>query len=333
MGQRSSRESRGDPTECFERALAARQTLLIDPHSSVCRVLNGAADGIPGLVIEKLGDVLIAQLHEGQLRLSESETRNLCAHARRRLSARAVYRKDFTRDRSAAYRSLNQQHSDPTPWVGEPVEAEFPVLENGIRFLIRPYDGYSVGLFLEHRDNRRRLRELAAGLNVLNAFAYTCAFSVATALGGAAATTSVDVSRKYLEWGQRNFAANGLDLGPHRFICSDIHDYYRRARRQGRRFDLIILDPPTFGRARRPRRTFVLAEDLEKLVGGAMELLNSGGYLLLATNHRGISCRRLEATVTSAPGSRPVELADRLRLPLDFAGDQGYAKGVLARLD
>jgi 23S rRNA (cytosine1962-C5)-methyltransferase len=332
MGQRLSREPRGDATECFERALAARQTLLTDPHSNVCRILNGAADGIPGLVIEKLGDVLIAQLHDGRLRLSESETRNLCAHARRRLGARAVYRKDFARDRSAAHRSLSQQHSDATPWVGEPVEAELPVLENGIRFLIRPYDGYSVGLFLEHRDNRRRLRELAAGLSVLNAFAYTCAFSVATALGGAAATTSVDVSRKYLEWGQRNFAANGLDLGSHRFICSDIYNYYRRARRQGRRFDLIILDPPSFGRARRPRRTFVLAEDLEKLVAGAVELLNSAGYLLLATNHRGISCRRLEATVTSAPGSRPVELVDRLRLPLDFAGDQGYAKGLLARL-
>ncbi|MBU1247574.1 MAG: class I SAM-dependent methyltransferase, partial [Proteobacteria bacterium] len=228
--------------------MANRRTLLADPDTNTCRIFNAAADGIPGLVIERFGDVLVAQLHEGRLRLSESETRNLCAHAQKRLGARAVYRKVFSQERSKAHPTLNKLHSDPRPWVGEPVEAETPVLESGVRYLIRPYDGHSVGLFLEHRDNRRRLHDLAAGFAVLNAFAYTCAFSVATALGRAAATISVDVSKKCLEWGKRNFAANGLDLTAHKFICSDIFDYYRRAGRQGRRFDLIILDPPTFGR-------------------------------------------------------------------------------------
>jgi len=109
---------------------------------------------------------------------------------------------------------------------------EYAVLENGIRFLVRPHDGHSTGLFLEHRDNRKRVRRLAAGRNMLNAFAYTCGFSVAAALGGAAGTVSVDVSKKYLEWGKCNFAANELNLADHRFICSDIFDYYRRARRR-----------------------------------------------------------------------------------------------------
>jgi 23S rRNA (cytosine1962-C5)-methyltransferase len=323
---------RHEPAECLERALSDRQALLADPGTNACRIFNAAADGVPGLVIEKFGDVLMAQLHEGRLGLSESQTRNLCAGAQQRLGARAVYRKVFAQERSRALPALDKLHRDPTPWLGDAVEDETPVRENGVRYLIRPYDGYSVGLFLEHRDNRRRLRELAAGRNVLNAFAYTCAFSVATALGNAAATTNVDVSKRYLEWGKRNFAANGLDLAAHKFICSDIFDYYRRAARQRRRFDLIILDPPTFGRARRPKRTFVLTEDLDALTAGALKLLNPGGYLLLAVNHRGTSRKRLEAAVSSAAGARAVQSIGRPRLPLDFAGDQNYAKAVLARL-
>jgi len=320
-------------TDCFERALAARAALLADPHSNVCRVFNGAADGIDGLVVEKLGDVLIAQLHEGRLPLAESEVRSLCAYAQRRLSARAVYRKIFVRDRSAAEGAVAKLHSDATPWLGEAAEAEFPVLENGMTFLVHPYDGYSVGLFLEHRENRERVRALAAGRTVLNAFAYTCAFSVAAALGGAAATVSVDVSKRNLEWGKRNFAANGLELGSHLFICSDIFDYYRRAKRQGRAFDLIILDPPTFARTKRPKRVFILADDLQRLVAGAVELLSPGGYLLLATNHRGTSQRRLQSAVAVAAGARPFKIIERPRLPLDFLRAPGYAKSILARLD
>ncbi len=330
-----ARSASGDDsslTDCFERALAARATLLADPHSDVCRVFNGVADGIDGLVIEKLGDVLIAQLHEGRLRLAEPEVRSLCAFARRRLGARAVYRKTFARDRAVARETLSGLHSDPTPWLGEPVEAEFPVRENGMRFLVRPYDGYSVGLFLEHRENRQRVRALAKGRTVLNAFAYTCAFSVGAALGGATATVSVDVSRKHLAWGKRNFAANGLGLRSHLFICSDIFEYYRRAEHQGRAFGLIILDPPTFARTKRPRRVFVLADDLERLVAGAVGLLSPGGYLLLATNHRGTSRRQLERTVALAAGTRPTEVVARPRLPRDYPGDSGYAKSILARV-
>lgn len=321
------------PLECFERALRARERLLADPHSNVCRLFNAAADGIDGLVIEKLGDVLVAQLHQGRLQLRESAVRELCTHARRRLGARAVYRKTFARDRSAERTELDPSHCDPSPWIGDPVEPEFPVLENGVRLLIRPYDGYSVGLFLEHRENRRRVRALAAGRRVLNTFAYTCGFSVAAALGAAQETVSVDVSRKYLEWGKRNFDANQLDPGPHAFICSDVFDYYRRAARQRLRFDLVVLDPPTFARTRRPRRVFTLADDLDRLVAGAVDLLDPGGCLLLATNHRATSRRRLEHALQLAARGRSARIIARPPLPIDFRGDRAYAKSLVARVD
>lgn len=319
--------------ERLERALARRQRLLAATDCDVCRLFHGTADGIPGLVIEKFGDVLIAQLHEGRLRLAEHTVRRLCAEVRERLGARAVYHKYFVRDRSRGEQTVGALHRDPTPWIGEPVPPEFPVLENGIRFLVRPYDGYSVGLFLEHRENRQRIRTLARGRRVLNAFAYTCGFSVAAALGGARETVNVDVSKKYLEWGRRNFLVNQLPLNDHLFLCDDIFDYYRRAQQRGWRFDLVILDPPSFARTKRPRRTFVLTEALTKLVAGALRLLNADGYLLLATNQRGISRRRLEAAVTESAGRRGFEICARPRLPADFAGDPGYARALLVQVD
>src|SRR5436190_23538728 len=131
----------------------------------------------------------------------------------------AVYRKVFPRDRNARRTELVPLHHDSTPWIGAPAAAEFAVMENRMRFLVRPFDGYSTGLFLEHRDNRSRIREMSVGKRVLNLSAYTCGFSVAAALGGGA-TTSVDVAVKFLEWGKRNFDENGVLLDGHTFICS-----------------------------------------------------------------------------------------------------------------
>ena len=142
----------------LDRALAARAALLADLQTTACRIFHGRADGIDGLVLEKLGDVLIAQLHEEQLALDEGAARELCVQAMARLGARAVYRKVFPKDRSAAAARLAGQHADATPWIGTAVEPEFAVLEHGLRYLVRAYDGYSTGLFLEHRANRQRLR-------------------------------------------------------------------------------------------------------------------------------------------------------------------------------
>jgi 23S rRNA (cytosine1962-C5)-methyltransferase len=117
---------------------------------------------------------------------------------------------------------------------------------------------------------------------VLNCFAYTCGFSVCAALGGAR-TTSLDLSRKYLDWGRRNFACNGLDPAAHDFIYGDVFDWLRRLTKQSRRFAVIILDPPTFSRS--PGRGDFRAEvDYGRLVGLALPLLQPGGVLLAAAN-------------------------------------------------
>lgn len=302
-------------------------------QTNAYRLFHGSSDGVDGLVIEQWGDILVVQFFPGQLRASEADIRSALENLCRELGARAVYRKVFVPDRAQVPPEIGAMHDSPQPWIGQPVEPEVSIRENGLVFCIRPYDGFSVGLFLEHRDNRHRVRCLAAGRRVLNAFSYTCGFSVAAAAGGATSVSSVDLSRRYLEWGKRNFDASRVPLAGHLFFCSDVLDFYTRAARQGRRFDFIIVDAPTFARMRRPKRTFVLEAELGRLVGGAVGLLDPGGLILLSSNARQISLDRLEREIRAAAGPRTCTILERPPLPADFPGDPDYSKTIIARID
>lgn len=318
---------------CIRNAVERRRPLMDSGVTDAYRLFHGAADGVEGLVVERYADVLVVQIHEGKLEGDVDRLVPALDALRAELGARAVYRKRFVPDRAAASPDVARLHGQAEPWIGEPVEPARTVTEHGLRFVIRPYDGFSVGLFLEHRDTRRRVRELAAGRRVLNAFSYTGGFSVAAVAGGAASVSSVDVSRRYLEWSKENFAANGLDLAGHWFFCSDVIEFYARARRQGRRFDLVILDPPTFARTRRPKRAFVLAEQIGALIEGALSVLDPGGILVVATNCRQIPFDRLETELRRTAGSRVCRRLERPDLPLDFADDPDYSKTLIAWLD
>ncbi len=313
----------------FER----RAALLRKGDLDAVRLFNGAADGVDGVVIEKLGPVLVMQLHEGRFAGSLDALRDAIEGSYRAYGATAVYLKKFVRDRSGADDDTVAEHRDPHPWIGDAAPDRIVIREGPLRFVVRPYDGFSVGLFLEQRDNRRRVRELAKGRRVLNTFAYTCGFSVAAASGGAASVSSVDLSVRYLEWGKENFAENSIPLDGHWFFRSDTFEFYERAARQNRRYDLIILDPPTFSKTRRPNRVFVLKDRLDDLVRGALSLLDPGGLLLLSCNDRQLTLKALEAAVHHAADPRRATMLERPRLPDDFAGDADYAKSLIARID
>lgn len=329
----------------FDAALDRRRALLQSGRTDAVRLVHGAVDGLDGLVIEQFGDVLFVQMHEGRWAVPREVLREPVERLCRVVRATSVYVKHFVLDRAKASSAQVAEHRASLPWIGQPAPAEFEIREDGRRYCIRPFDGFSVGLFLEHRDHRRRIGELAGqmarhgggaeggGAFVLNAFCYTCGFSIAAALGGAYEVTSVDLSKRYLAWGKRNFAANQVPLDQHRFICDDIRTFYGRARRQGRRYDLVILDPPTFARIKQPRGVFVLEDALEDLLAGAIDLLRPGGRVFFSTNHRGLPLQRIRQAITAAAAGRHYLVEPLPPLPLDFAGDADFSRALLVRFD
>jgi 23S rRNA (cytosine1962-C5)-methyltransferase len=160
-------------------------------------------------------------------------------------------------------------------------------LKFGIDFGI----GYSPGLFLDQRENRRYVRHIAPR-RLLNCFAYTCSFSISAACRGAT-TLNIDVSKKYLARGRENFALNNLPTMDHRFIADDVRAVLLRLARRGEKFDAIILDPPTFSRSPRAK-TFHVEEDFEELLIDALELAERDSHILLSTNCSAVREHALE---------------------------------------
>ncbi len=260
-------------------AIAKRAALLSNSPTEACRVVHGSGDNLPGLFVDRLGQGATLIRHLGQA-TSDADPRDIATELLRALApfgVSAIYDKPFVQDRSRLGRERDSALTDPTPLVGTPLPPSIVIREHDRRFEIRLYDGFSVGLFLDQRINRSFLANDCRGLRVLNTFAYTGGFSVACALAGAT-TTSVDISPRYLDWAKRNFALNNLDPADHHFARMDTLDFLRMAKRQGRTWDLIILDPPTFaaGNKRRGIRPWNVVRDYPALVVAAAALAPCG---------------------------------------------------------
>lgn len=261
------------------------RTAIIEPDTNAFRLIHGASDGWPGWYVEKLGDHLLSQ-SDGPLTPSQQIelSRLTAAHA-----SHGCYHKILSRQ----VRRSTTAEASPHLVSGEPAPAKFEILENGIRYEMSFGEGYSVGLFLDQRDNRRRLLTgriaadfdlppLSPKTEILNCFAYTCGFSVCAAKAGSG-TTSLDLSKKYLEWGRRNFTLNGLDPAAHDFIYGDTFDWLRRLAKKARSYDVIVLDPPTFSQSKESG-VFRVEKNYGDLITAALPVLKSGGVLLASTN-------------------------------------------------
>ena len=268
----------------IEPRIALRTAIIELAVTNAFRVIHGASDGRPGWFVEKLGDYLLSQ-SESPLRAEQREELSWLA---KYFSSRSAYHKILSRQ---VRRSTTNEVS-PQLVFGEDAPESFEILENGVRYEMSFSEGYSVGLFLDQCDNRRRFLtgRIAAGFpqlptsnsQLLNCFAYTCGFSVCAAQAGAR-TTSLDLSKKYLEWGKRNFVLNGLDPAAHDFIYGDTFDWLRRLAKKGRTFDAVVLDPPTFSQSKE-HGTFRAEKDYGKLVVAALQVLKPGGILFCSTN-------------------------------------------------
>ena len=184
------------------------------------------------------------------------------------------------------------------------------VREGPGRFLVNFTDYLDTGLFLDHRATRAMLGELARGKRFLNLFGYTGTATVQAALGGATATTTVDMSRTYLDWARRNFELNRMDAKKHELIPADVLAWLGENRQ--RRYDLIFLDPPTFSRSKRMEDTLDIQRDHAMLVRDTAALLEHDGLLIFSTNLRRFKLDR------AALAGFAIEDITRRTIPQDF---------------
>ncbi len=326
----------------IEPRLALRTAVVEPEATNAFRLIHGASDGRPGWFVEKLGDFLLSQ---SEVPLTASQSEELAWFAKK-FSSRGAYHKILSRQ----VRRSTPTETSPQLIFDEAAPERFEMLENGVRYEMSFNEGYSVGLFLDQRDNRRRFLTglIAADFplfkseignrksEILNCFAYTCGFSVCAAKAGAR-TTSLDLSKKYLEWGKRNFGLNGLDPAAHDFIYGDTFDWLRRLAKKGRAFDTVVLDPPTFSQSKE-HGTFRAEKDYGKLVTAALAVLKPGGILFTSTNAADWPPENFLADVEAAIHAAKRKILQRHYVPQppDFPisrAEAAYLKTIWLRIE
>ncbi len=284
-------------------AKIAEKTATLPERTNAYRV----ADGSPwaDIFIDALADRLLVSLRNTHL---PGGLKDLLEQ-----TGRPVYLKRLDNDVKEA----------PVHLCGPLAELRFIIEENGVRYMMDMAAGYSQGIFLDQRDNRAEIRRMCTkGMRVLNTFSYTGAFSVCAALAGAT-TTTLDLAQPCLTWCKENMELNGINPGEHFFCKGDTLHWLDRFARQGRVFDVIVLDPPTFSRDAKGR-IWRVEKDYGKLVAKAMACLAPHGRILCTTNCRKVSPADFRKLVASgAPGAQ----LSTSPMPFDFDGEQ-YLKTI-----
>jgi 23S rRNA (cytosine1962-C5)-methyltransferase len=288
------------------------------------RLVNEEGDALPRLAVDVYDAWLVAQFYGDDGPWASAARRERVLDRLLSLGFDGVYYKMRPRQANVLVDTRRDDLAPARPVRGTAAPAELAILEEGMPLLVRLGDGLSTGLFLDQRGNRRRVRELADGKSVANLFAYTCAFTVAAAFGGAARTVSVDASAAALERGRANLVHAGLlERGEHTFVAADAFAWLERAARRGERYDVVIVDPPTYSSTKRGR--FVASSDYVDLAAAALAIVTRGGKLLACTNDRGIDRARFRRVLFDAAGAakRDVTQVKDLAPPPDYPAPPG----------
>lgn len=309
----------------LEAALTLRQT-LIRPDTTAFRLVNGEGDFLPGLVVDIYSQFAVCQyLTAGAERLKPQIVEGLVAL----LSPQGIYEKSEGNVRQEE----GLTNASEVLWGVEPPPL-LEIQENGCRFLVDPRGGQKTGFFLDQRDNRVLVSQIAGGKQVLNGFAYTGGFGIFAAKGEAKYVISVDSSDKALRLAHRNWNANLLPAAQGEFIPADMFTYLREVQNH---FDMIVLDPPPFVRRR---------QDLSAGLKGYKEInlqafkrLQSGGDLFTFSCSQHVTTSDFLQTVlfAAADSGREVQILKHLGPavdhPINIAHNEGsYLKGLWLRV-
>lgn len=253
------------------QALELRQ--VFDPEvTNAYRLINAEGDGLPGLVVDRYAEILVAQIHtSGMERLRPLLIEALMAET----NTRGILLRN---DGQARQREGLEVEEQPVVAAGA-VPIQVTVRENNALFVVDPWEGQKTGFFLDQRDKRLALRKYSRSKRVLNCFSYTGGFSVYAALSASSTrVVSVDISAPAIEAARQHFVLNGIDPSQHAFHVANVFDYLEEARLNGEQFDVVVLDPPAFAKTQSARTQALKA--YRRLNHLGMQVLRPGGILL-----------------------------------------------------
>jgi 23S rRNA (cytosine1962-C5)-methyltransferase len=301
-------------------AIATRRRLLDWDALESMRLVNGEADGLPGFVIERYGRYLVSQVFTPAV----EGMRDVVYDAlEAELHPAAIYEQ-------RRYKPLSGEAPRAAELIrGTNAPVEFEVREDQLKFWVDVTAPLSTGLFADLREGRRAVAHWARGRRVLNLFSYTGALSLYAAHGQAAEITAVDVAAKAHARARKNFAINGFDPEKPDHIVGDTFKVLARFADRGRKFDMVVIDPPAFASATRGGNTWSAVKDYSELISASLQVVAPGGLLLAASSTRKVT--QLEFDTALAEGAvlarTELRVIDRRSLPPDFPTMPGFPEG------
>ena len=240
--------------------------------TSSCRVIFGEADFLPGLVVDKFSDVLVVQsLAMGIDRMKETIIRLLVETLEKDgISIRGVY------ERSDAKVRKQEGMLPIKGFLSEPFDTKVQIVENGVKYIVDVEDGQKTGFFLDQKYNRLSIYKICQGMDVLDCFTHTGSFALNAGIAGAKSVLGIDASQLAVDQATENAKLNGLQ-DVVKFQCEDVFELLPRLEAEGRKFDVIILDPPAFTKSRNSVKNAV--KGYREINLRAMKLLKDGGFL------------------------------------------------------
>ncbi len=240
--------------------------------TSSCRIIFGEADFLPGIVVDKFADVLVVE----SLALGIDRFKPMILAALQKVLSEDGVAIRGIFERSDAKVRLQEGMERYKGFLSQPFDTKVEIVENGVRYLVDVKDGQKTGFFLDQKYNRLAIQRLCPGKEVLDCFTHTGSFALNAGIAGAASVLGVDASQLAIDQARENAALNGLSQRVE-FCCADVFDLLPRLEAEGRRFDVVILDPPAFTKSRSSIKSAVKGYREINLRG--MKLVKDGGYL------------------------------------------------------